>query len=87
MSAQQELTSMTSRNDASQEQGRRQAMKQKWKELKQEDERRRESRFQTTSAEEAGRITGLDRHREEEARKSAARKRGSKGFLGVVFMS
>ena len=66
---------------------RRKSVKQKWKELKEEDERRKARRYQHVSAAEADRITGLDKHREEEAKKSAERRRGGKSVLGILLLS
>lgn len=61
--------------------------KQKWQEIKEEDERRKAERIRYVSPEEADRITGLDRHRAKEEKKSAERKRGGKSILGMLMLS
>lgn len=61
--------------------------KQKWQELKDEDERRKSERIQHVSPQEADRITGLDKHRVLEEKKSAERKRGGKTILGILALS
>jgi len=69
-----------------QEHSRQTRLRWKWKELKEESERRKAERLQTVSAMEADRITGLDRHREEEAKKSTEYRRGGKSVVGALFL-
>ncbi|KAK5952442.1 hypothetical protein OHC33_006485 [Knufia fluminis] len=65
------------------------SLKDRWRDLKDEDERRKAERITHVSADEADRITGLDRHRAEEERKSAfaERPRGMKAVLGVLALN
>jgi len=62
-------------------------MKQKWKAMREDDERRRAGRYQTVSAAEADRITALDRYREEQAKRSSEQKSGVASLLGVLFLT
>ncbi|KAK5091020.1 hypothetical protein LTR05_001200 [Lithohypha guttulata] len=73
--------------DASQK-GRK-SLKQQWEEFKQEDGRRKPAneRYETVSAAEADRITGLDKHRALEEKKAAERKRGGKSMLGMLMLA
>jgi len=64
------------------------SFKERWRALKEEDERWKAQRIQHVSKEEADRITGLDRHREAEA--EAMKKggpRGIKSVLGILMLS
>lgn len=70
----------------SQPEPKKDGIRQKFAALKAEDERRKAERITHVSAEEADRITGLDRHRVEEERKSSERKRGGKSVLGILMM-
>ncbi|KAK5945764.1 hypothetical protein PMZ80_002972 [Knufia obscura] len=65
------------------------SLKDRWRDLKDEDERRRSERITHVSADEADRLTGLDRHRAEEERKSAVaeRPRGMKALVGFLTLS
>lgn len=80
-------TNTATQGNAVQDGSRRNMMKQKWREMKEEDERRRAERYQVVPVSEADRITGLDRHREEEAKKSSERKRGGAALLGILSLS
>ena len=62
-------------------------LKEKWQDLKDEDEKRRTDRVQHVTREEADRITGLDKHKELEEKKSTERKRGKGTILGAIFLS
>ena len=66
---------------------RKKTLKEKWQDLKDEDEKRRTDRVQHVTREEADRITGLDKHKELEEKKSAERKRGKGTILGAIFLS
>lgn len=72
-----------------QQQQTKKSLKDRWREIKAEDERRRTERIQHVSKEEADRITGLDRHREAEAKKNANAEapRGMKSVLGFLMLS
>lgn len=59
------------------------SLKEKWREAKEEDARRKEQRVQYVTPEEADRITGLERRREEEA-KNGGRHRSGFGALVVI---
>lgn len=50
------------------------SLKEKWREMKEEDRRRKSERIQYVTPEEADRITGLDRRREYQARKEDRRR-------------
>jgi len=56
--------------------------------LKQEDSRRKPNceKYETVSAEEADKITGLDKHKELE-KKAAERQRGGRSILGMLMMT
>lgn len=77
-------TNTASKDNSVKDRSRGSTMKQKWKAMKENDERRRAGRYQTVSATEADRITRLDRHREEQAKKSSEQKRGGASLLGVL---
>lgn len=66
---------------------RKKSLKEKWKELKDEDQQRKATRIQHVTHEEADRITGLDKHKRLEAKKSTEERRGMKSLLGILFLS
>lgn len=62
---------------------RKKSLKERWQELKEEDEKRKAAQLQHVTHEEADRITGLDKHKERETKKSAEGPRGGKSLLGA----
>ena len=65
---------------------RRKSMKERWQQLKEEDEERKAAKLRYVTREEADKIAGLDRHRERERRKAADGKKRGKGILGAVLI-
>lgn len=65
---------------------RRKSMKERWQELKDEDEARKASRLQYVTHEEADKIAGLDKHKEREKQKIADGKKRGRGILGAALI-
>ena len=80
-------TNTASKDNSVKDRSRGSTMKQKWKAMREDDERRRAGRYQTVSAAEADRITALDRYREEQAKRSSEQKSGVASLLGVLFLT
>lgn len=64
--------------------GHMHSLKQKWKDLKEEDKARKSNQVQYVTPEEADRITGLDKRREAEAEENKDSPKGVKRFLGLM---
>ncbi|KAK9775636.1 hypothetical protein SCAR479_07743 [Seiridium cardinale] len=61
------------------------SLKQKWRDMMEEERRRKDARIQHVTPEEADRITGLDRRRAEETNDTA--RKGTKSFLALMLLS
>lgn len=69
------------------ERSRRKSFKERWQQLKQEDEEHKAARLQYVTREEADKITGVDKLREKDALDVASGKKKGKGILAVMSMN